>query len=208
MQLRSPQPLPALTALFDPLAPAGRVRRFMPVIAVIVCTWSILLAAAVPVRAQDGVEPVQLTVTVVPASGVAGPRPTGSVMVSVDGRQLVTIPLIRGLAPLTSITPQLAVALTVLGRRVVITYSGDSNYEASTGVSVRIPERGLLEIVARPRDTAAPAVEIRAPGDGEHYGLGEAVVADYGCRDPDGRSAVMTCAGPVASGGALDTSVA
>jgi hypothetical protein len=170
--------------------------------------WVILLGAAVPARAQDGVGPVQLMVTVVPPSGAAGPRPTGSVMVSVDGRRLVSVALVGGLASLTSITPQLAVVLALVGRRVTIGYSGDSNYEASTGISVTLPTPGLLTIVARPRDTAAPAVEIRSPGDGERYGLGEAVVADYACHDPDGRSAVTTCAGPVASGGALDTSVA
>ncbi|MGH2941492.1 MAG: hypothetical protein ACRDLN_01765, partial [Solirubrobacteraceae bacterium] len=152
--------------------------------------------------------PVQLTVTVVPPSDAAGPRPTGSVTVSVDGRRLVSIPLVRGLASLTSLTPQLAVVLALVGRRVAITYSGDSNYEASTGISVMVPTRGLLKILARPRDTAAPAVQIRAPADGRRYGLGEAVVADYACRDPDGRSAITTCEGPVASGGALDTTVA
>jgi hypothetical protein len=171
--------------------------------------WLILLgAAAVPACAQDGVGPVQLMVTVVPPSGAAAPPPTGAVMVSVDGRRLVSIALVGGLASLTSITPQLAVVLALVGRRVMIGYSGDSNYEASVGISVTLPTPGLLTIVARPRDTAAPAVEIRSPGDGKRYGLGEAVVADYACHDPDGRSAVTTCAGPVASGGALDTSVA
>jgi hypothetical protein len=168
----------------------------------------LLGAAAVPACAQDGVGPVQLMVTIVPPSNAAGPRPTGGVMVSVDGRRLLSIPLVQGLAPLTSITPQLAVALELVGRRVMIRYSGDSNYEASTGISVTLPTRGLLTIVARPRDTAAPAIEIRSPGDGKRYERGEAVVADYACHDPDGRSAVATCEGPVASGGALDTAVA
>jgi hypothetical protein len=179
------------------------------VAAVVACISLISLGvAAVPTRAQDGVGPVQLTVTVVLPSGAAGPRPTGGVIVSVDGRRLVSIPLVRGLASLTSITPQLAVALALVGRRVTIGYSGDSTYEASAGISVTLPTSSLLTIVARPRDTAPPSVEIRSPGDGKHYGLGEAVVAAYACRDPDGRSAVTTCAGPVASGGALDTAVA
>lgn len=170
--------------------------------------WILLGAAAVPAFAQNGVGPAQLMVTVVPPSGIAAPRPTGTVMVSVDGRRLVSIALVGGLASLTSITPQLAVVLALVGRRVTIGYSGDSNYEASTGISVTVPTRGLLTISARPRDTAAPAVEIHSPGDGHRYGLGEALVADYACHDPDDRSAVTTCAGPVASGGALDTSVA
>jgi hypothetical protein len=179
------------------------------VAAFVACMSLIVLgAAAVPACAQDGVGPVQLMVTVVPPSGAAGPRPTGGVMVSVDGRRLVSIPLAGGLASLTSITPQLAVALVLVGRRVMIGYSGDSNYEASVGISVTLPTRGLLTIVARPGDTSSPSVEIRSPGDGKRYGLGEAVVADYACHDPNGRSAVTTCEGPVASGGALDTAVA
>jgi hypothetical protein len=179
------------------------------VAAAVACMSLILLgAAAGPARAQDGVGPVQLAVTVVPPSDAAGPRPTGGVVMSVDGRRLVSIPLVRGLGSLTSITPQVVVALALVGRRVTISYSGDSNYEASARISVTLPTRGLLTIVARPKDTAPPSVEIRSPGDGKRYGLGEAVVADYACHDPDGRSAVTTCEGPVASGGALDTSVA
>jgi hypothetical protein len=179
------------------------------VAAVVACMSLISLgAAAVPARAQDGVGPVQLMVTVVLPSDAAGPRPTGGVTVSVDGRRLVSIPLVRGLASLTSITPQLAVALALVGRRVTIRYSGDSNYEASAGISVTLPTSGLLTIVARPRDAAPPSVEIRSPADGRRYGLGEGVVADYACHDPDGRSAVTTCEGPVASGAALDTAVA
>ena len=179
------------------------------VAAVVACMSFVLLwAAAVPAWAQGDAGPVQLMVTVVPPSDAAGPRPTGGVTVSVDGRRLLSLPLVRGLAPLTSITPQLTVALALVGRRVEISYSGDSNYEASTGISVTLPTRDLLTIVARPRDTAAPAVEIRSPEDGKRYRRGETVVADYACDDPDGRSAVTTCEGPVPSGGALDTSVA
>ncbi len=68
-----------------------------------------------------------------------------------------------------------------------------------------LPTRRLLTIVARPKDTAPPAIELVAPADGARYGRGEAVVAVYSCQDPDGRSAVTTCDGPVASGQALDT---
>ncbi|MEA2184526.1 MAG: serralysin, partial [Solirubrobacteraceae bacterium] len=152
--------------------------------------------------------PLQLTVTVVPPSGAPGPRPTGGVTVSVDGRRLLSVPLVRGVAPLTSITPQLSAALDVLGHRVTISYSGDSNYEASTGISVTVPTRRLLTIAARPRDTAAPAIEIVAPRDGARYAVGEAVVAAYSCRDPGDRSAVTACDGPVASGSAVDTASA
>jgi hypothetical protein len=167
-----------------------------------------LLMAPAPAPAQDGGLPAQLTVTVVPPSGVAAPRPTGAVTVSIDGRPALSLALGSGIAPLTAITPQLSVALTALGHRVTISYSGDSNYEASTGIALTLPTRRLLTIVARPRDSAAPAIEILSPRDGTRYARGEAVVAAYSCRDPGDRSAVTACDGPVAPGGALDTSSA
>lgn len=163
------------------------------------------MPGAAPAPAQDDGLPLQLTVTVVPPSA-ARPRPTGRVVVSVDDRELLSLALVRGVAALTSLTPQLSVVLKALGHRVAISYSGDSNDEASNGISVTLPMRNLLTIVARPKDTAAPAIEIRSPGDGARYQRGEAVAASYSCRDPGGRSDVATCDGPVASGSALDTS--
>jgi len=159
-------------------------------------------------QAQDDRVPLRLTVTVEPPSGAPGPLPTGAIRVSVDGRPLVSVALARGLAPLTSITPQLSVVLQALGRRVTISYSGDSNDEASTGLSVTLPTRNVLTIVARPKDTAAPAIEIRSPADGARYTRGERIVASYACEDPGGRSAVTACDGPVASGSTLDTASA
>jgi hypothetical protein len=187
---------------------AVRAGRPMLVAAVIAGALLCVLAAARPARAQGGSVPVQLTVTVVPPSGVPAPTPTGGVTVAIDGQPLLTLALIRGLAPLTSITPQLSVALELLGHRVTISYSGDSNYEASSGITVTLPTRGLLTIVARPKDTAAPAIEIVSPHDGARYARGEAVVASYSCRDPGGRSTVTACDGPVVAGSALDTSTA
>src|SRR5918997_4280694 len=103
MRLRSPYPLPALTPPFN---------YVMLVAAVVACTSFILLgAAAVPAGAQDGAGPVQVTVTVVPPSNAARPRPTGGVVVFLDGRRLISIPLVRGLASLTSITPRVALTL-------------------------------------------------------------------------------------------------
>jgi len=164
-------------------------------------------AAPAPAPAQDEILPVLLKVTVVRPSNAPGPRPTGRISVSLDGRQLLSIPL-RGLEVLTSITPQITVLLKLFGRRVTIRYSGDSNYEASTGLSVSLPTRSLVTIVARPRDREAPAIEILSPRDGARYTRGEAVVANYSCRDPDDRSAVTTCEGPTASGSAIDTASA
>jgi hypothetical protein len=184
---------------------AGLARRAARVAAAVTCVLLALFATAAPAAAQDDRVPLRLTVTVVPPSGIAAPRPTGRVSVAVDGRRLVSLVLVGGIAPLTSITPQLSVALRALGHRVTINYSGDSNYEASTGLSLTLPTRSLLTIVARPRDTAPPAIEIVAPAGGVRYARGDAVAAIYSCNDPDERSAVTTCDGPVASGDPLDT---
>lgn len=173
--------------------------------AALTCTLLALLGTAAPSPAQVERLPLQLTITLVPPSGAPGPRPTGRISVSLDDRQLLSLPLLRGLEPLTSITPQVIVALKLLGRRITISYSGDSNYEASTGIVVTLPTRNLLTIVARPRDTAAPAIEILSPRDGVRYSRGDAVVASYSCHDPGGRSAVTKCEGPVASGSTIHT---
>lgn len=118
----------------------GRARRGALAAAAIACLALVCgLPSAAPAQAQADRLPLRLTVTVVPPSGVPGPRPAGSVRVAVDGRPLLSVALARGLAPLTSITPQLTVALEALGHRVTIGYSGDSNYEASTGLIVTLP---------------------------------------------------------------------
>ncbi|MGH2942784.1 MAG: Ig-like domain-containing protein, partial [Solirubrobacteraceae bacterium] len=182
---------------------AGRAGHAALVVATALLAICALAAPAVS-QAQNDL-PVQLTVTVVPPNGTPGPRPTGGVVVSVDGRRLLSLPLVRGIASLTSITPQLSIVLDALGHRVTIRYSGDSNYEASTGISVTLPTRGLLRIVARPRDSAAPAIEVLSPADGTRYARGATATASYSCRDPDDRSAVTACDGPVASGDVVDT---
>lgn len=101
-----------------------------------------------------------------PPSVVAASRPTGSVIVTIDGGPLLSLELGGGIEQLTAITPQIFTALTALGHRVTVRYSGDSNYEASTGISVTLPTANLLTIAARPRDAAPPAIEILSPGDG------------------------------------------
>jgi hypothetical protein len=53
-------------------------------------------------------------------------------------------------------------------------------------------------------DRTAPTVTITSPGDGASYLLGAQLLAGYSCSD--GLSGVASCAGPVANGGAVDTS--
>jgi hypothetical protein len=52
-------------------------------------------------------------------------------------------------------------------------------------------------------DTTPPTITITFPAEGAQFALNELVAANYSCTDP---SAVTACAGPVASGGSIDTS--
>lgn len=56
---------------------------------------------------------------------------------------------------------------------------------------------------AAPSDSTAPNITLTTPPDGAQYLLNQAVLADYACNDAE--SAVTQCAGPVASGDAIDT---
>jgi hypothetical protein len=51
-----------------------------------------------------------------------------------------------------------------------------------------------------------PTIAIASPTEGATYTQGQAVTASYSCAPPNGTS-VKACAGPAASGGALDTSM-
>jgi 6-phosphogluconolactonase (cycloisomerase 2 family) len=62
-------------------------------------------------------------------------------------------------------------------------------------------------VAVKPRDETAPTVDLRTPGDGAEYQLGEAVEADYSCAD-EGGSGLASCEGDVADGAALDTATA
>jgi FG-GAP repeat protein len=59
--------------------------------------------------------------------------------------------------------------------------------------------RGAVYVFAQ-----VPAVAIAAPADGAAYALGQNVIASYSCDAPAGAT-ITACAGPVASGSAIDT---
>jgi hypothetical protein len=169
----------------------------------------LVLGGSAPARAQEDVPgdaPVQLVVTIVPPNGTTSPTPSGDVVISLDGRELLSIPLPSELSFVTTLTPELTGVASLLGLQLTVSYSGDSNYEASDGVAIIVPTSNIVTIVARPRDRSAPVVDVVSPAANARYRLGELVLADYHCRDPFGRSAVTRCAGPVATGSALDTS--
>jgi len=54
-------------------------------------------------------------------------------------------------------------------------------------------------------DTTPPTVIITTPADGASYTKAQVVAASYSCQDEAGGSGVASCAGPVASGGPIDT---
>ncbi len=149
--------------------------------------------------------PAQMSVTVVAPSGTRGPAPTGEITVSLDGRKIATVPLTSATNPITTATPLLSGALKLLGREVTITYSGDSNYEASDGATVTFPTSTGLTIVAKPRDDKPPVIEILSPGDGVNYARLEPVLALYTCRPSDIRVPVIFCAANIPPGLPLNT---
>jgi hypothetical protein len=60
--------------------------------------------------------------------------------------------------------------------------------------------------VAMAQDSVAPTINIASPADGQSFTVGQPVNASYACTDDPGP--VTECAGPVASGSALNTSQA
>jgi hypothetical protein len=54
-------------------------------------------------------------------------------------------------------------------------------------------------------DTTAPVISIVAPAANAVYPLGATTVASYECADEAGGSGLVSCQGPVSSGGAIDT---
>jgi hypothetical protein len=185
-------------------------RRVVPATLAAAAAWMSMLLLVAPAAApaqHGGGLPIGLSITVVAASHV-GPRPTGRIAISVDGRRLLSVALPRGIDPSAPIVARLAVTLTALQRRVTVSYSGDAAYAAGDSVTVTIPTSRLVTIVAQPRDREGPRIELLSPGDGVGYALGQDVVARYSCADPGDRSPVASCNGPVASGAPVDTATA
>ena len=62
-------------------------------------------------------------------------------------------------------------------------------------------------LVTAPPDVTPPTVTITTPADGAVFTVGQVVLADYDCADEAGGSGRATCAGPVADGDPIDTSL-
>lgn len=127
--------------------------------AVVGVAWAIaafaLCVAAPPAPAQDNL-PGQLGVTVVPPSSPGCPPPSGRIVVSLDGRQLLSVPVVPGSAAITALTPAVIARLQALDRPVQISYSGDAEYEPSAPVTVTLPADTTVVIVPRCRDEQPP----------------------------------------------------
>jgi len=80
------------------------------------------------------------------------------------------------------------------------------NDSAVTGTSEPNDNLGssVITVTTGGADAAGPEITITAPSGG--YAQNQAVTAQYSCDDPG--DTVMSCAGPVTSGSALDTAVA
>jgi hypothetical protein len=82
--------------------------------------------------------------------------------------------------------------------------------DVETGGLVRVVavDAPLLAVMGEFRaaeDRTPPAIAVSAPAPGATYALGAPVLADYACTDAGG-SLLVSCAGDVAAGAALDTS--
>jgi hypothetical protein len=108
-----------------------------------------------------------------------------------------------------SFFPQMSGYVSVgSGQTFTAPYSGrlwlgfnDAAETVSTGDNLGIV---TAQVAIKPSGTTGPAIAIASPGG--VYGVGESVQVQYSCDKPGGT--VVSCTGPVASGGALDTSIA
>lgn len=151
--------------------------------------------------AQAVEAPLIVNLRVVPPPGVDGPPPTGRIQVRLDGELLLSLALTRGSVPL------IAARLDLAGHSVTVSYSGDGFYDPSGGLSITLPTRDIVTIIARPIDRLAPEVTVLAPVDGARYARGEVVVARYSCNDSGGTAGAVTrCEATVADGQPIDTS--
>ncbi len=83
---------------------------------------------------------------------------------------------------------------------------GGSSYGPAGSVFAVAHTAAQVEITAPgAADATPPSVSIASPVDGARYPAGQSVVALYACHDPDGPGDLASCAGPVATGAALDT---
>ena len=167
----------------------------------------LIVGLPAPGAAAQGL-PAQLSVTVVAPSGTQGRAPTGDITVSLDGANIATVPLTGATNAVTTVTPLLSAALHLVGKELTITYSGDSNYEASDGVTVTFPSDTGVTITPKLRILDPPVIDIVSPRDGARYERGAPVFAIYSCRPSDVRSPVALCAGQVPPGIAVNTSSA
>jgi len=87
-------------------------------------------------------------------------------------------------------------------------------FNLATGAVDRGPlasDDGALRLCVRGTRTAAldnarPSIHIATPANGATFQQGQLVIADYACTDDVNGTGIESCAGPVGSGAAIDTS--
>jgi hypothetical protein len=80
------------------------------------------------------------------------------------------------------------------------TYTARTSQADQAGNTGQSPAQTFKIVTGHP----TPAISIRSPADGSVFVQGAHVNAAYGCTDPGGPG-LASCAGPVASGAAIDT---
>jgi hypothetical protein len=88
--------------------------------------------------------------------------------------------------------------------------SGDGGFVAFQSLATDLGplgETGNVDVFVRSlaNDVTAPTVTITTPVNAATYARGASVLANYSCSDNVGGSGIISCAGPVANGAAIDT---
>lgn len=142
-------------------------------------------ATAAPAPSANGWNNSAVSVQLQPAAATAGVFPIATTYYAVDNAACAP----GAVASCSTYSGPFTVAND--GRHVVSFFSVDAGGNAGARKSIPINV-----------DRTAPTIAITAPTT-TTYTLNQAVTADYTCSD--GGSGVATCAGPVASGGQIDT---
>jgi hypothetical protein len=176
--------------------------RTWTTLAIVVAMIALLVPGACSSRAAAPGSLVSLIASVVGATGLVQTTPTGTVTFTVDLKAVATVPLVNGVA-------QISTALLGPGAHTVVAaYSGDSTHAPGVSVSNVPPSAGDvgLTIQVGQIPPAAPVVSIVTPTNGAHYTVGKTVGASYVCTDSNGPTDITGCAGPVPVGSPIDTS--
>ena len=166
-------------------------------------------------RASGSTFPIGTTTVTCAATDLEGNRASGSFRVTVQDTMAPSLTLpgdiaVEAIGSAGAVVTFAATATDLVdGARTVscTPASGNTFAIATTTVNCSASDsRGNTatgSFAVTVRDTTAPSITVDVPVDGATYTAGQVVTASYRCADT--ASPLTLCAGPVASGGALDT---